>query len=151
MSSNRLRTAGPSHRTQTLRSVWRIPSFSICLVPVSSSLCFSCTQIPAVPQISHATFHRWASTRRSLCLECSSPVGCQENILENEACSIWWSPSRPLLQMPVLTALFHLCIHLCIIYALEMMDFALLWVWGTHRTGTVTFCNTSVKPSASIS
>lgn len=151
MSLNRLRTAGPSHRTQTLRSVWRIPSFSICLVPVSSSLGFSRTQIPAVPQIGHTTFHRWASTRRPLCLECSSPVGCQKNLLENEACSIWWSPSRSPLQKPVLTALFHLCIHLYLYMPWKW------WILPAYGCGAPIgqalwlFCNTSVKPSASTS
>ena len=105
--SSSLRTAGPSDRIQTLHKCLENPKLSHFLVPSSPSLGSSSTQTPAVLQTGHATFHCWASTWKPLCLECSSPTGCQEHILENQACCISGSPSRLPLHKPMPAALSH--------------------------------------------
>lgn len=45
------------------------------------------TQAPALPRRAQAALHCQVSTWKALYLECSSHAGCQENILENQACS----------------------------------------------------------------
>lgn len=118
-----------SDRAQVLVRGWRGPSSSVCLVPASSPLGSRSPESPAVPQRGHATSHRWASTRKSLCMECSRPVGCQANILENDACSLAKLFQAPL-HKPFAATVLCLCGHAYIIYALETIKFALLWVEG---------------------
>lgn len=46
--------------------------------------------------------------------------------------------AQPPLGKLTLAAQYLLCIQPYITHALEMTSFALLWVWGTHRTDNVT-------------
>lgn len=118
-----------SDTAQTPVRGWGRPSSSVCLIPASPPLGPRSPESPTVPQRGHATSHRWASTGKSLCLECSRPVGRQENILENDACLLAKLFQAPL-HKPVAATLLHLCGHAYIIHALEMTKFALLWVEG---------------------
>ena len=66
-----------SDTAQTPVRGWGRPSSSVCLIPASAPLGPRSPESPTVPQRGHATSHRWASTGKSLCLECSPgyPVG----------------------------------------------------------------------------